>query len=429
MVITIKLINPRLTDEIICWVLAILMHSLLLFWQVSPIGDREIRNPIISIDYISEEIGPPLPAYREKKGLSLAGKIKSFFKKAEPPKKEESELAGKIDTSLKPIKITEKIIKPKGKLIAKNGSISNFNFKGKSAQQELAMTEDQIAFATKHAEEITEKQARKLESRSYSVASGDLPFQVSKAEGISQGGGDIALISTGKTSKNIGTTKKMLVPKVKSSRMQGKTFGTEKIGGGFGTEGLSSDSMDSRFTGGISEGDLSGGDGVGGTGAQTGGSGSSGGKDGGGKYGGIFKTTGGGTGGGGWSSIKEEIEAEEVRSKKQSEEKVIRRTAAKKRTLFEIVGPLANREILDKVVPKYPEWAKRQGVDAAVSLHFVVLSNGKVKKNIYVQRTSGYSRLDQLVTNALSQWVFVALEKKFYGKEQWGVITFYFNLK
>ena len=425
MVITIKLMSPRINDEVACWILAAVLHLLLLFWQVDPMRNKEIRNPIVSIDYITEEIGPPLDYRREKKRVSLASRLKRFFKTAEPPKKEESELAGKMDMSLKPIKITEKEIKPKGKLVSKTGEVTEFDFKGKSAQQELSMTEEQIAFASKHAEQVTEKQARKMESRSYSVASKDLPFQVSKGDGISQGAEDVALIATGKTTKGISTSKKMLIPEAESSRMRGKTFGTAKVGGGFGSDELSSDSMGDRFGG-----ELSGGGGGLAEGSTSGAATTSGGgKSGGGKYGGIFKTSGGGTGGRGWSSIAEEIKEEEALSKKKTEEKVIRRTTAKKKTMFEIVGPLANRKIIHKIIPEYPEWAKRQGVDAAVSLHFVVLSNGKVKKTIYVERTSGYSKLDKLVTDALGQWVFVALERKFYGKEQWGVITFYFNLK
>ena len=321
--------------------------------------------------------------------------------------------------------MTERDVKPKGKLVSKNGKVADFGFKGESAQQELTMTEEQIAFASKHAEQVTEKQAKKMESRSYSVASKDLPFQVSKAEGLSQVGENVTVIATGKTTRGISTSKKMLIPDAKSSKMRGKTFGTAKVGGGFGSDDLSSDSMGDRFGGEISGG---GGGGIAEGSTSSAGT-TSGGKSGGGKYGGIFKTAGGGTGGGGWSSITEEIKEEEALSRKKTEEKVIRRTTAKKKTLFEIVGPLANREIIHKVVPKYPEWAKRQGVDAAVSLHFVVLSNGNVKRNIYVERTSGYSKLDRLVIDALSTWVFAALEKKFYGKEQWGVITFYFNLK
>ncbi len=424
MVITIKLISPRISDEVACWVLAAMLHLLLLFWQVDPMRNKEVRNPIISIDYITEEMGPPMD-YREKKSVSLASRLKRFFKKAEPPKKEESELAGKMDMSLKPIKMTERDVKPKGKLVSKNGKVADFGFKGESAQQELTMTEEQIAFASKHAEQVTEKQAKKMESRSYSVASKDLPFQVSKAEGLSQVGENVTVIATGKTTRGISTSKKMLIPDAKSSKMRGKTFGTAKVGGGFGSDDLSSDSMGDRFGGEISGG---GGGGIAEGSTSSAGT-TSGGKSGGGKYGGIFKTAGGGTGGGGWSSITEEIKEEEALSRKKTEEKVIRRTTAKKKTLFEIVGPLANREIIHKVVPKYPEWAKRQGVDAAVSLHFVVLSNGNVKRNIYVERTSGYSKLDRLVIDALSKWVFAALEKKFYGKEQWGVITFYFNLK
>jgi len=110
-----------------------------------------------------------------------------------------------------------------------------------------------------------------------------------------------------------------------------------------------------------------------------------------------------------------------------------KREVAKKeqrgRVIFEITGPLSRRTILYKVIPSYPEWAEKEGIEAGVSIHFVVLSNGKVKDNIYVVRTSGYPLMDKLVMEALSHWEFASLKGDLYGKEEWGVLTFYFSLE
>ena len=423
--------SPRRVDEVVCWMLALMLHSLLLFWQASPYS-KAVRSAIVSIDYIMEEIGPsPLSVHPEKRAKSFAEKVKRFFRRPKTVKKEkEGLLADRIGTTLKPISVTKKVSKPRKKLVSKKGTVSNFGVKEKKDYQpEFVMSEDQISLASEHAEKISKKQAQKLESKKFSVASKDVPFQISKADEISHRE-DTTFIPIDKTTKNIATTKKMLIPKASKTKQEGKSFSSLRTGGfgEVGEEGLSS----GRFGEGIG-GIQGGGSGLN-DGGDLGGSaeGSSEGEGGGGKYGGIFETSGGGYGkgaGGGWSSIGEDIREEEVISKKATEEEVIKRAESKGRALFEITGPLANREIISKVIPKYPEWAKRRGIDAAVSLHFVVLSNGKVKKNIYVQRTSGYPKFDQLVLESLSKWFFAPLQKKFYGKEQWGIITFYFYLK
>jgi len=96
--------------------------------------------------------------------------------------------------------------------------------------------------------------------------------------------------------------------------------------------------------------------------------------------------------------------------------------------IFEIVGSLSQRAVLRKVIPSYPEWAEKEGIEAGVSVYFVVLSDGKVKDNIYVVKTSGYPAIDKLVMEALRYWQFSSLKGDQYGKEEWGVLTFYFSL-
>ena len=89
----------------------------------------------------------------------------------------------------------------------------------------------------------------------------------------------------------------------------------------------------------------------------------------------------------------------------------------------------SNREILKQIIPPYPEWAKKKGIFASVSLYFFVLHSGEVKNNIMIQRTSGYPRLDKSASQSLLKWRFAPLPREKYGKEQWGIITFRFKVR
>lgn len=91
-----------------------------------------------------------------------------------------------------------------------------------------------------------------------------------------------------------------------------------------------------------------------------------------------------------------------------------------------LVGPVADRGLVASDTPVYPEWAKREGVEAAVTLYFFVLPDGRVKENILVEKTSGFSDFDDNAVAALRKWRFEAL--KGAPREQWGRITFHFRL-
>jgi TonB family protein len=93
-----------------------------------------------------------------------------------------------------------------------------------------------------------------------------------------------------------------------------------------------------------------------------------------------------------------------------------------------ITGVLANREILKKIVPPFPRWAKMQGVGATISLQFTVMENGVVKENVIIARTSGSLQWDRMVIAALKNWQFVALPQKGIREDQTGVITFKFEI-
>lgn len=62
-----------------------------------------------------------------------------------------------------------------------------------------------------------------------------------------------------------------------------------------------------------------------------------------------------------------------------------------------------------------------------MNLYFIVLPNGKVKENILIQKTSGFSDFDKSAIEALRTWEFEPLKGGETG-EQWGSITFNFRL-
>jgi TonB family protein len=93
----------------------------------------------------------------------------------------------------------------------------------------------------------------------------------------------------------------------------------------------------------------------------------------------------------------------------------------------QLMGPVADRELVSHTVPDYPTAAMREGREGSVTLRFIVRPNGSVKENVLVERTSGYSPFDRNAVEALQQWRFEALPHGSVG-EQWGTITFHFKL-
>lgn len=102
---------------------------------------------------------------------------------------------------------------------------------------------------------------------------------------------------------------------------------------------------------------------------------------------------------------------------------------AARRTLdgAELAGEIANRPVLQHALPVYPDWAKSQGVEASVTLYFIVLPDGRVKENIQVQKTAGFGDFDDSAVAALAAWRFEPLAGS-DPREQWGTITFRFRL-
>jgi len=449
--------------------------------------------PIVEVEYVApEEIisasrvgtpGEPPQTFKEK--------IKSFFriKEVVPPKKEEI-LTGKGPSELDVNKIGD--LSQKETLIDKERPLSRKAYLSPTNESEEKLIskseEDKILLAAKELN-LTNLKSQKLKDKEYQVAKKDLSFQVANKEEIRGNDIDTVAINLGKeTSKGILTQAPTLedikgkadfgegVFRVVKQEVQGKLSGTEVLANllamakneeakrleGYGSEWGSGGALNGK------EGYKGSGGGAGlgsgfGSGFESGlGSGRGGGGLVQGVRGGEAIAAGVAAGGGsstgmasGGSSLKEvESKEKEVTFKKgvvfsrapkkepeisgsvsegSSSNLVANKEGTKKeqrgRVIFEIIGPLSRRTVLHKVIPSYPEWAEKQGIEAGVSVHFVVLSNGKVKDNIYVVRTSGYPVIDKLVMEALRDWQFASLEGDLYGKEEWGVLTFYFSLE
>ena len=100
---------------------------------------------------------------------------------------------------------------------------------------------------------------------------------------------------------------------------------------------------------------------------------------------------------------------------------------AEKKKGVEIEGPLADRKVISFEIPKFPEWARAQGIlEAAVSIRFWVSRQGDVLPNLRIEHASGYGRLDRLAMESLQSWKFAPL---LFDERQWGVITFRFVLE
>jgi TonB family protein len=123
------------------------------------------------------------------------------------------------------------------------------------------------------------------------------------------------------------------------------------------------------------------------------------------------------------ATVAPKIEEKPAAPRKSSEGVAAQRTLAGSTLL----GPVADRQLLNFVQPRYPDWAKNEGVEATVRIYFVVLENGTLKENVVIQKTSGYQDFDANAVEALRSWRFEPLPTGSAG-EQWGEITFRYRL-
>jgi TonB family protein len=474
------LVHIEMKHDIVCWTIAIGLHLLLLLVNFSLYRTGEAKRliPIVEVEYITQEdivrarrVGVP-----GKPPQTFKQKVKHFFsKKVEPAKKEEA-LAGKASSKLEADKI--KGISQEKTLVDKKGSLSrkvDLSLKNKpkdKSKEKLLYREESVLVVSKEPK-LKELKSQNLKDKGYEVSKRDLPFDVS-ARGRIRRDEDILGVDLGeKTSEGILTQAPSLedikgkaefgegVFRVVKQEAQGKVSGSEVLvdllvmakkeearrleeyGGGLSSEGVLTGEEEHK---GSAEGSVSGGvRGGEGIGAGIGASGES--------STGMASEAGSGeesmgTGiGSKGSSLKEKEKKRAFRKgvvfsrapaegrgsggsgSRSKADKKIAKKEPRGRVIFEIRGPLSRRTVLYRELPSYPEWAEKEGIEAGVSVHFVVLSNGKVKDNIYVVRTSGYPVLDKLVMEALRNWKFASLKEDLYRKEEWGILTFYFSLE
>lgn len=104
---------------------------------------------------------------------------------------------------------------------------------------------------------------------------------------------------------------------------------------------------------------------------------------------------------------------------------VIKETKPDKKSV-EISGQIVGRKIISSYLPVYPDWARAANIEADVVIRFYVSPQGEVREKLYLERTSGYTKLDQLAMDALRKWVFESLKTT---GDQWGIITFRYLLR
>ncbi|MBA7514036.1 hypothetical protein ES705_06054 [subsurface metagenome] len=419
------LAHTQMKHDIVCWTIAIGVHLLLFLVNFSLYRTGEAKKliPIVEVEYVMYEdvIKARRVRVPGKPPRTIKEKLKHFFSKKVVPTKKKEVLAGKAPSKLEADKIRG--LSQEKTLVDKKGSLSrkvDLSLKNKS-KEKLISKQDRILLASK-GRSVTDSKSQKLKDKGYKVAKKDLPFQVA-TRGEIKGNEDIVAIDLGKkTSKNILTQ----APSLKDIKGKaGFDEGVFRVGKQEAREKLSGSEVLANLLGMARREEAR----RGSKGALAGEGGSlkevkSEEKGKGGAFGErvVFSRVpakGRGLAGSGTEESSTPSRAYKKVAKKEHRRKVI----------FEIRGPLSRRTVLYRELPSYPEWAEKEGIEAGVSVHFVVLSNGKVKDNIYVVKTSGYPVLDKLVMEALRNWRFASLKGDIYGKEEWGVFTFYFSFE
>ncbi|NIM02690.1 TonB family protein [bacterium] len=426
------LVPIKMKYDIVCWTIAIGLHLLLFLVNFNLYRTGEAKNliPVVEIEYITHEdiVRARRVRVPGKPPQTFTEKLKHFFSKKVVPAKKEEVLAGKAPSKLEADKI--KGLSQETTLVDKEGTLSkkvDLSLKNKpkgKAEEKLLYKEESTLVVSKEAK-LKDFKLQNLKDKGYKVAKRDLPFQVSARERI-KGEEDIVGIDLGKqTSKGILTQAPSLkdieekegfgegVFRVVKQEDEGKLSGSEVLVNLLAIakkeearktkeyESLLGSGVDFAGQGGSLKEVKSEEKGRGGAFAK----------------GVVFSRAPAKESGSGSSG-----------SRSAADKKVAKREP-RGRVIFEIRGPLSRRTVLYREIPSYPEWAEKKGIEAGVSVHFVVLSNGKVKDNIYVVRTSGYPVLDKLVMEALRNWRFASLKGDLYGKEEWGVLTFYFSFE
>ncbi|MEO0102476.1 MAG: TonB family protein [candidate division WOR-3 bacterium] len=154
---------------------------------------------------------------------------------------------------------------------------------------------------------------------------------------------------------------------------------------------------------------------------------------------GARRGTGGGFGIAGYPGVLEEPAIKlETRPVEKPREKVIERKAkeevssplpsAPQGSAIIVSGPISERKILRKVLPRYPDWALKKGISGTIVIRLWVTPEGDVRENMEVVESSGYPDLDRSVLTALAGWKFAPLPEDVKKETQWGLVTIRFEL-
>jgi TonB family protein len=153
---------------------------------------------------------------------------------------------------------------------------------------------------------------------------------------------------------------------------------------------------------------------------------------------GTRRGSGGGLGITGYPGVFEEAPIKLETKPIEKREKVIERKvkeeassplpSAPKQSAIILSGPISERKILRKVLPRYPDWALKKGISGTIVIRLWVSPEGDVRENVEVVESSGYPDLDQAVVSALLCWKFAPLPENVKKENQWGLVTVRFVL-
>lgn len=93
---------------------------------------------------------------------------------------------------------------------------------------------------------------------------------------------------------------------------------------------------------------------------------------------------------------------------------------------WSIEGPIGNRRIMRRSLPKSPAWVAKRGLELAVQIKFQVMPDGSVKAGSVIQKTSGFPELDSRALDSIRKWRFEAIAPRPGLPEIWGRVTFRF---
>ncbi len=88
-----------------------------------------------------------------------------------------------------------------------------------------------------------------------------------------------------------------------------------------------------------------------------------------------------------------------------------------------LYGPAGERGLLHAPLPRYPDWAREQGLEAYIELKLWIDSAGRINE-ISVLKSSGNPALDRICLETVRHWIFESAEEEM----TWAVLPLRFHL-